>query len=212
MKTGTGYWEGNFHADTGRQYTALDGSTAARSRFSPWSLRENRMQSIVGTWKLLHATARDPAGAARPLPYGGKALGRLTFTADGRMMSVVCDGRKELPAGVSREYSSYCGNYTYDGERLVTRVDAASDPIRIGSDQVGVRFAGERMVLDPARRRDRRSRGTPGDHLEAYRGGSRSDQEPEVANPPSSSGKSANFRFPSGPFCCARVSKNRRGV
>src|ERR1700720_4539761 len=81
---------------------------------------ENRMQSIVGAWKLLHATARDAAGAARPLPYGGKALGRVTFIADGCMMSVVCDGRKELPAGVSREYSSYCGNYTYDGERLVT--------------------------------------------------------------------------------------------
>jgi hypothetical protein len=26
MKTGTGYWERNFHGDTGRQYTALDGS------------------------------------------------------------------------------------------------------------------------------------------------------------------------------------------
>jgi Lipocalin-like domain len=66
------------------------------------------------------------------------------------MMSVVCDGRKELPAGVSREYSSYCGNYTYDGEKLVTRVDAASDPSRIGSDQVrGVRFEGARMVLIP---------------------------------------------------------------
>src|SRR5580692_8674606 len=74
---------------------------------------ENRMQSIVGTWKLLHATARDAAGAAHPLPYGGKALGRLTLTANGRMMSVVCDGRTELPAGVRREYSSYCGNYTY---------------------------------------------------------------------------------------------------
>jgi len=40
-----------------------------------------------------------------------------------------------LPAGVSREYSYYCGNYTYDGERFVARVDAASDPSRIGSDQ-----------------------------------------------------------------------------
>lgn len=108
------------------------------------------MQSIVGTWKLLHATARDAAGAARPLPYGGKALGRLTLTADGRMMSVVCDGQTELPAGVRREYSSYCGTYTYHGQRLVTRVDAASDPTRIGSDQVrGVRFEGERMVLIP---------------------------------------------------------------
>ena len=50
------------------------------------------MRSIVGTWKLVHAAARDAAGAARPSPYGGKALGRVTFTADGRMMSVVCDG------------------------------------------------------------------------------------------------------------------------
>ena len=102
------------------------------------------MQSIVGTWKLLHATARDAAGAARPLPYGGKALGRLTLTADGRMMSVVCDGRTELPAGVRREYSSYCGNYTDDGERLVTRVDAASDSTRIGSEgeSAGRRYCG----------------------------------------------------------------------
>jgi len=89
-----------------------------------------------------------------PSPYGGNALGRVTFTADGRMMSVVCDGRPELPDGAAREYSSYCGNYTYDGTRLVTRVDAASDPSRIGSDQVrGVRFEGERMVLIPPPRR-----------------------------------------------------------
>jgi hypothetical protein len=59
-----------------------------------------------------------------------------------------------MPAGVNREYSSYCGNYTYDGGKLVTRVDAASDPSRIGSDQVrGVRFEGERMVLIPPPRR-----------------------------------------------------------
>src|ERR1700751_3494600 len=115
---------------------------------------ENRIESIVSTWKLPHATARDAAGTARPSPYGWKALGRVTFTADGRMMSVVCDGRKERPAGVSREYSSYCGNYTYDGEKLVTRVDAASDPSRIGTDQArGVSFAGERMVLIPPPRR-----------------------------------------------------------
>ena len=69
-------------------------------------------------------------------------------------MSVVCDGRKELPAGVTWEYSSYCGNYAYDGEQLVTRVDAASDPSRIGSDQVrGVRFEGARMILIPPPRR-----------------------------------------------------------
>jgi len=106
--------------------------------------------SLVGTWKLLRAAAKDGRGAALPEPYGGKGIGRVTFTADGRMQSVVCDGRKELPPGVGRDYNSYCGNYTFDGTRLVTRVDAASDPARIGSDQVrGVRFEGELVVLTP---------------------------------------------------------------
>ena len=74
---------------------------------------------------------------------------------DGRMMSVVCDGRREHPAGLSREYSSYCGNYSFDGTRLITKVETASDPNRIGSDQVrGVRFdvgPGARGARRPAR-------------------------------------------------------------
>jgi hypothetical protein len=77
-------------------------------------------------------------------------MGRVTFTAGGRMMSVVCDGRPELPVGTKRDYSSYCGNYRFDGDRLVTRVDAASDPSRVGSDQArGVRFEDDRMILSP---------------------------------------------------------------
>lgn len=108
------------------------------------------MPSIVGTWKLVGAAARDGAGNPLPVPYGGKGMGRVAFTAEGRMMAVVCDSRAELPAGIERGYSSYCGHYTFDGSRLVTRVDAASDPARIGSEQVrGVRFDGERMVLTP---------------------------------------------------------------
>ncbi len=108
------------------------------------------MPSIVGTWKLVRATAKTANGAPLPEPYGGKGIGRVVFTADGRMQSVVCDGRRDIPAGEARDYSSYCGNYSFDGARLVTRVDAASDPSRIGSDQVrGVRFEGELVVLSP---------------------------------------------------------------
>ena len=108
------------------------------------------MPSIVGTWKLVGARERDRDGKPLPEPYGGKGLGRVMFNADGRMMAVTCDGRPDLPAGAERAYSSYTGSYTFDGERLVTRVDGASDPSRIGSDQVrGVRFDGERMVLSP---------------------------------------------------------------
>jgi hypothetical protein len=112
------------------------------------------MPSIVGTWRLIAAAAYDENGGALPPPYGGKGMGRVTFSGEGRMMSVVCDGRPELPLGAHREYSSYCGNYTFDGTRLVTKVDAASDPGRIGSEQVrDVRFDGDRMILLPPRRR-----------------------------------------------------------
>jgi hypothetical protein len=107
--------------------------------------------SIVGTWRLVRANATAADGTKLPAPYrGDKAMGRATFNAEGRMMAVLCDGRPWLPPGEAREYASYCGNYTFDGTRLVTRVDAASDPTRLGSDQVReVRFESGLMVLRP---------------------------------------------------------------
>jgi len=87
------------------------------------------------------------------VPYGGHASGRVVLGADGRMMAVTCDGRREIPDAGRREYSSYCGNYTFDGKQLITHVDAASDPTRMGSDQVrDVRFEDGLMVLRPPAR------------------------------------------------------------
>ena len=108
------------------------------------------MPSIIGTWRLVAATAKDASGKPLPPPYSGQGMGRVVFTADGRMMAVTCDGSTDLAPGTRREYSSYCGNYTFDGTRLVTRVDAASDPSRIGGEQVReVSFDGARMILKP---------------------------------------------------------------
>jgi Lipocalin-like domain len=108
------------------------------------------MKNVTGTWRLVRASATDSDGNALPTPYGGRAMGRVVLDANGRMMAVVCDGASELPVGVKRDYSSYCGNYTFDGTTLTTRVDAASDASRIGSDQVrGVRFEDGLMVLRP---------------------------------------------------------------
>jgi hypothetical protein len=111
------------------------------------------MTAIFGTWRLVRAVAHDANGNELPAPYGGYPAGRVMLGTDGRMMAVTCDGRREIPGGGQREYSSYCGNYTFDGKQLVTRVDAASDPDRIGSDQVrDVRFEGALMVLRPPAR------------------------------------------------------------
>jgi len=108
------------------------------------------MTTVFGTWRLVRAIARDGDGKELPPPYSGHGMGRVMLSAEGRMMAVVCDGRREIPDGGKREYSSYCGNYTFDGDQLITHVDAASDPSRIGSDQVrDVRFEGGLMVLRP---------------------------------------------------------------
>jgi hypothetical protein len=108
------------------------------------------MAGVEGTWGLIRATAATGDGTALPLPYGGKPMGRLLLTADGQMTAVTCNGLPSVPLGDGRDYNAYCGNYTTDGKTLTTRVFAASDPSRLGGDQVrGVRFAGKYMVLRP---------------------------------------------------------------
>ena len=109
--------------------------------------------SIAGTWRLKSTIGRDDAGKLLPPPYGPTPNGVVCFQGDGRMYSVLCDGRAELPAGEPRQFMSYAGNYTFDGTLLSTRVDASSDTSRIGGDQVrNVRFDNGGMVLAPPRR------------------------------------------------------------
>ena len=108
------------------------------------------MRNVFGTWMLVRATATDGDGKAIPAPYGGEPIGRLTLTPEGRMAAITLDGRAEVPPGTPRDFSAYSGNYTFDGKTLVTRVFAASDPARVGGDQVrDVRFEGKYMVLRP---------------------------------------------------------------
>ena len=77
------------------------------------------MDSVFGTWRLVRAVATAADGSVLPEPYGGKPMGRVVLGADGRMMAMTGDGRKSIPAGETREYSTYCGNYTYDGKILL---------------------------------------------------------------------------------------------
>ena len=107
--------------------------------------------AIVGTWRLVKSTAVSQDGETLLGPFGGEhAMGRLTFASHGRMMGMICDGRSELASDQRRENTFYCGNYTFDGQRLTTRVDVAIDPTRIGTEQVReVSFDGPLMVLRP---------------------------------------------------------------
>jgi hypothetical protein len=127
--------------------------------------------SIVGTWRLAMTRAHDDAGKPMHAPYGPVPMGVLVFSADGRMVAVLCDARPELPAGEEeREYSSYCGNYSFDGTTLVTRVDAAADRSRLGGDQVRrVRYRGRPSGADAAAAALARRHAASGDVLRADR-------------------------------------------
>src|SRR5471032_2040349 len=69
--------------------------------------------NVVGVWKLVAAKTTDPSGKVVSVPYGPRGMGIVSLTSDGRMMSVLVDGRSKLPDCTTREYSSYCGNYTF---------------------------------------------------------------------------------------------------
>ena len=73
------------------------------------------MRDIVGTWRLVETAGHDPEGRPLAPPYGPVPMGIVTFTAEGRMMAVLCDGRTAMPEGEKREYNSYCGNYSVEG-------------------------------------------------------------------------------------------------
>jgi len=112
-------------------------------------------RQVVGSWRLVSATAVDARGTPIALPYGPIPMGQLVLTETNRMMAVLCDGRTSIPAGAERAYSSYCGMYSIEGDRLVTVVDAASDLTRIGSKQVRkIEMRGQCLVLTPPPRAD----------------------------------------------------------
>ena len=112
--------------------------------------RQSLMTSIVGTWRLVRAEAFDASGKPQPAPYGGAPIGRVMFTRSGRMMAMTGDGRQEAHAGQVREYNTYAGTYTFDGKRLITRVDSCSNPAYMGTEQVReVSHEGSLMVLRP---------------------------------------------------------------
>ncbi|MEQ1611786.1 MAG: lipocalin-like domain-containing protein [Hyphomicrobiaceae bacterium] len=113
-----------------------------------------RIRNLIGTWRLIATSAVDDAGQPIPAPYGPIPHGIVVFGFDGRMLAVLADGRPELStAEVAREFNSYCGNFTFDGETLITVVDGSSNPGWIGAEQVRtVRFDGERLVLKNGKR------------------------------------------------------------
>ena len=108
------------------------------------------MDSIIGTWRLVAETAWNSSGQPEPTLLGPMPIGIAVFTATGRIMVSLCDGRPN-PIGGPRAFTAACGTYTFDGTRMVYEVEESANPdiLPRGSTQVrDARFHdGDRLTL-----------------------------------------------------------------
>jgi hypothetical protein len=112
-------------------------------------LPEPSLNSIDGIWTLDQARAWDAAGTLLADPYGECPMGSIVFK-NGRMIASLCNGDTDPGMSGKREYSSYGGSFTFDGQKLDVFVDIASEPNRIGGHQLReATIEGERLILRP---------------------------------------------------------------
>jgi hypothetical protein len=114
--------------------------------------------SIVGALKWTASSAHGVAfpklpGTApvnRNRPFSAlRPIGIVAFTATGRIIASLCDGRPNSIGG-PRAFSAFCGTYTFDGTRMVYEVEESANPDYRGSTQVrDARFDGNRLMLRP---------------------------------------------------------------
>ena len=97
---------------------------------------------IVGTWKLVSVVYQDVATGERTMPLGEHPIGYQVATAAGRWIAIVNgEGRKQPTNEAERSAAllsmiAYTGRWHVDGDKVVTRVEAAWQPVWIGTDQI----------------------------------------------------------------------------
>jgi hypothetical protein len=128
--------------------------------FSPAGTTQCK-ESVVGTWKLVSVNATPEKGEVDKAVLGQNPSGRLTYTADGRMMAIISDdGRMPLSiadrvaapaeerAQAYSTFMAYAGRYTYTCDKVVTHVEVASLQNWVNTDQTRfVTLQGDRMLV-----------------------------------------------------------------
>jgi hypothetical protein len=116
--------------------------------------------SLVGTWRLVSASASTADGRPIAAPFGSTPTGLMTYTAEGRMTAMISHaGRRPLsndrissPASERAEafatFFAYAGRYSVSGQQVIHHVEISSVQNWVNTDMVRlVKFDGERITL-----------------------------------------------------------------
>lgn len=121
----------------------------------------NDNDRLLGTWKLVSASAKDSSGAPLEPPYGANPVGFLTYTADGRVTALISyGGRKTLSVGAKppalveeqaeafKTFLAYGGGYRISGDKLTHSIEISSVQNYVGKELIRtVKFEDDRIAL-----------------------------------------------------------------
>lgn len=114
---------------------------------------------LIGAWRLV--TYEAHAGDEVSYPLGEDASGYIMYTPDGYMsVLIMAAGRAnfesdDILGGTDEEkleaastFLSYCGRYEFLGDRVVHKIETASYPNRVGSEQTRfIQLEGDELLL-----------------------------------------------------------------
>ncbi|HEY4128994.1 MAG TPA: lipocalin-like domain-containing protein [Gemmatimonadaceae bacterium] len=110
--------------------------------------------ALTGVWDLVSVKTRWPDGHVTE-PWGTAPVGRLAYGADGRMMTLLMDARRNqadgrvVPADVQASVAAYYGTYTVDSARHVVTHHVATSvrPSEAGTIERRYTVAADTLVL-----------------------------------------------------------------
>ena len=130
--------------------------------FTLLSTENTRAQDkLVGTWKLVSASSSTDNGKVNKEAYGPNPTGILTFTPEGRMMTIIAMGDRKTLSVADRvsapveeraeafsSFIAYAGSYSLVNDKETLRIDVSSLQNWVGTDQVRfVSFQGDHLTL-----------------------------------------------------------------
>jgi lipocalin-like protein len=121
--------------------TMLVGLAVAQQQegISPHPARDQ--EKLLGNWKLVSFYTEDVQTKQRNDVYGARPIGYAALTPSGRLFAVItADGRKspnspEEQAAAFRSMIAYTGKFRIEGEKFITKVDAAWNEAWVGTEQ-----------------------------------------------------------------------------
>src|SRR5262245_37320629 len=109
---------------------------------------------VHGVWKLISYDVEIQATGQKESVFGKNPTGYAIFTPEGRVMFVITgDGRKpaktiEERAQLISTLIAYTGTYRIEGDKWLTKVEAAWNPEWVGTEQIRFfKIEGDRLQV-----------------------------------------------------------------